>query len=874
MEVTFQVFDIDYVYLETEKVPILRIFGKKKDGKTVCAIYKKFYPYFYINSTDEKVLKNINFLKYEIVEKFLPIGYKEEKTKLIKVYLHNPADVPAVREKIKVETFEADILFKYRFAADLKINGMGWIKIEGKRINVNSIYVNEIYEAETIEPIDENENAPFKILTLDIECLGTPHLEQGANFEIIIISLFFYPEYKGKNSLILTSKLIKNSDADVICFESEKEMLEKLLEILREFDPDFIVGYNINDFDIPYLINRIKKLNIKPLLGRAEIKSASTKKLGENKYKNHILGRFIIDSYRIIKELVKRGFFSKLKRFDLNSVAKALLGESKIDISHSEIEKYWYENPNKLIEYARKDSELAFKLFLKYKVLDKYIALSRVSGLLLQDILDGGEASKIEFLLLRELNKHDFIIPNKPNKSVKEVREKDKESRGLVGGLVFTPKIGFYDKCVVYLDFASMYPNIIISLNICPTTIVFENNNIRFVDKSVREGIYPKILKRMIEERNKIKNLMKKEKDESIKEKLDAMQEAFKRIANAFYGYTGFTSGRLYILEIANYITSTGRKLITEMKELIESNTNYKVIYGDTDSLMVKLDTEDVKVAFEKARELENIVNSRYENLKMKVENIFKTLIIVTKKRYVGLSIDESGNEKIVMKGIETVRRDWCDLVTETLEEIVSIILKEKDIEKAVSKFKEVSKNLREGKIPIEKLIITKGVSKTDYKGIQPHIELIKKMKERGEKRIPGVGDRVNFVIVKGTEILSKRAEDPQYVVKNGLEIDYDYYIKTQLYPPIERIMSAIGANVSDIKDIGRQISLIKIINENNKKEIKEFLNKFDEIICKKCEKEYKTITLSCKCIYCDGDLYFLNNNSLSKKVVFNTSLS
>ncbi|MEM5874363.1 MAG: DNA-directed DNA polymerase [Candidatus Aenigmatarchaeota archaeon] len=870
MEVSFQVFDIDYVYSKSEKVPIIRIFGKKEDGKTVCVIYKKFYPYFYINSLNEEILKEPHFIKSEIVEKFLPIGFNENKTKLMKVYLSNPADVPNIRNKIKVETFEADILFKYRFAADFNINGMNWIKIKGKRINSNSLYVNEAYEAESFENLNEEKNANFKFLTIDIECIGSPNVET-AEGEIIIISLFFYPHYNEKNSLILTSKIIKNSEVDVICFEDEKEMLKKFLEIVKDFDPDFIVGYNINDFDLPYLINRMKKLNIKPIMGRAEEKSASSKKLRENKYKNHIVGRFIVDSYKIIKELVKVGFFKKLKRFDLNSVANFLLNESKIDISHSEIEKYWYENPKKVIEYARKDSELAFKLFLKYKMLDKYIALSKVSGLLLQDILDGGEASKIEFLLLKEFNKRDFVMPNKPSEKIKLEREKEKEAKGLEGGLVLQPQIGFHDKCIVYLDFASMYPNIIISFNICPTTLIIENGIPKFVSKNVREGIYPKILKRMIEERNKIKSSLKNEKDEIMREKLDAMQEAFKRIANAFYGYTGFVSGRLYILEIANSITANGRKLITEMKETIEKETNYKVIYGDTDSIMVKLDTDDIKLAFEKAKELENIVNIKYENLKMKIESIFKSIIILTKKRYAALSVDENGNEKIVMKGIETVRRDWCDLVTDTLEEVVSTILKEKNVEKAVNRFKEIVKNLREGKIPLEKLLITKGISKTNYKGIQPHIELIKKMKERGEKRIPGVGDRISFVIVKGGEILSKRAEDPNFVKREGLEIDYDYYIKSQLFPPIERIMEAIGANVSDIKEIGKQtkLEIAKIIN--NKKEVKEFLESFDKIVCKKCEKEYQTIPLSCRCVYCDGDLYFSYNNTLSKKVIFNT---
>ena len=763
--------------------------------------------------------------------------------------------------------------------ADFDIKAMNWIKVKGKPINSNVLNVDEKYEVSSFESSNKEGNAPFRFLTLDIEVLseGEPDYKKDP---IIMISLVFYPSFRNLNSLVLVVKNVKKSDNSIMCFNDEIEMFKKLLEIVKDFDPDFIIGYNICDFDMPYIIKRMRHLKIKPDFGRALDKPASSEKLGEG-YKNSILGRFIIDSYKIIKELVRRGFFHQLKRYGLGDVSKVLLNEEKVDIPHSQIPKYWNENIEKLIEYARKDSELAFKLFIHYKMLEKYIALSRVTGLLLQDILDGGEASKIEIMLLREFNKRDFVIPNKPKKSEVEAREIEKKAKGLKGGYVLNPEIGFNDKCVVYLDFASMYPNIIISFNICPTTLITENlENLeyletpigtKFVSPKIRRGIYTEVLKTLIEKRSEIKKNLKNEKDERIREYLDAMQEAFKRIANAFYGYTGFTMGRIYMLEIANSITSVGRKLIKEMKEEIERKTNYRVIYGDTDSIMVKLDTDDLKKAFEKSKEIENIVNSKYENLKMKLETIFKTILITHKKRYAGLAIDEDGKEKIVVKGMETVRRDWCDLVSETLQKILEIILREKNLEKAVNYFKKVVDDLKNNRIPIEKLMITKGISKKEdeYKGIQPHIELIKRMKQRGIRNLPGIGDRISYVIVKGTGLVSQRAEDPKYVLENNLEIDVKYYIETQLLPPLERILLAIGSNVTDAIDVGKQITLSSLTNNftERKVEIKESLSDYEKVVCRKCNRVYRRVTISGKCWDCGSELFFSLGNFISTKI-------
>ena len=197
----------------------------------------------------------------------------------------------------------------------------------------------------------------------------------------------------------------------------------------------------------------------------------------------------------------------------------------------------------------------------------------------------------------------------------------------------------------------SMYPSIMISFNICPTTLLKEEKNVefiespigvKFVSKKVREGIFPQILKKLIEERDVVKKQMKKETDKERKRQLDAKQYALKVMANAFYGYTGYIKARLYILDIANAITSFGRYLISQTKKIVEEDPRFQVVYGDTDSVMVLTPTLNVEEAFKFGKELEEKINSRIGHLvKMKIEAVFKTLLILTKKRYAGLVVEK-----------------------------------------------------------------------------------------------------------------------------------------------------------------------------------------------------------------------------------------
>ena len=423
--------DADYILVDS--APIVRLIGKTDKGDTVTVFYRGFYPYFYVlpkagkyREVEEFIKKEFssNLLKIEKVEKFDPIGFKEKPYKMLKVTLIDPSKTPEIRDKlmkkrdIVEKVYEADILFKYRFMADYNLSGMRWYEVVGTGTSTNTVKTKIRIEGKEFKEINIHKQ-DLKYLSVDIEVAESHSKTAIANPEkdpISIISLSFYPDFDGKKSLVLVAKPVKVFSKEVIPCQNEKSLLEKFIEILDKFDPDIITGYNINEFDIPYIIARLRKNKISPTLGRVKDKKAHSRKVG-SKHRNSIPGRIIVDVYELIKEAVSKGIF-RFKRYGLGDVAKELIGEGKVDVAHSEISKLWKgseEDMKKLIEYAKKDAVLALRILLERRLLDKFFELSRVSGLLLQDVLDMGEAARIENFLLREFNKKNFVLPLKPS---------------------------------------------------------------------------------------------------------------------------------------------------------------------------------------------------------------------------------------------------------------------------------------------------------------------------------------------------------------------------------------------------------------------------------------------------------------------------
>lgn len=860
-----QIFDCDYILLN--KKPIIRLFCKDEKGNTVCVFKENFLPYFYLHA-DEKyfpqIIEAINEkypnLKVEIVEKTIVIGYNE-KTKVLKITGEDPSRVPEIREFVTQfgTPYEADIPFHQRFMANNGLHGMQWIKVEGKPQRTSTVKCKAI-SCDKIEVLkDIKKNAPLRYMALDIECAPKEmRIPDAARDEIIMVGLSFHPEYKGKENIVLVAKRMKPYEDTISC-QNEKEMLEKLKDIIEDYDPDIVGGHNINGFDLPFIIKRLEVLNAPRDFGRSE-KKMYTRKLTYSSIPK-MSGRVVIDTY----EVLKRDPWVKFKRYDLGTVSKQMLGLDKIHLKGTTIQEIvgaWNGNGRieEVIEYCKRDANLVLKILVEKHLMDKFFEISKACGLLLQDSL-AGQSQRHGFRLLEAFHKRDYLMPCRP-------RHVDTSS-SLKGAIVLEPEVGFHE-WIICLDFTSMYPSLIRAFNICTTTFLKEDLDIehretpygaKFVKQNIRKGVIPEVLKGYMERRAEARKQYRIETDVEQKRLLRAEQLALKDLANSLYGYTGYARSRLFIMDIANAITSLGRDAITRTKKLVEENFPAKVLYADTDSIFLKSDIKDLDEARDFGAKISEFISEKLYGLDLKFEKTYKTFLILAKKRYAGWSFEEDHGEwvgKIDMKGVETVRRDWCDLSTETLAYVIDVILKEKDIKKASRHVREIIKQLAENKVPLEKLAVRKGVSKAldKYNGIQPHVELAKKILKRDKTRTV-VGQRLEYVIIRGNQMLSKRAEEPDYVREKGLKIDSQYYIQNQLLPPVERFFEACGLSSSELIEGVKQKTLLDVMNEKEKSPEDVILKSFDSIVCNKCNWNFRRPSLTGNCPKCSNKLYF-----------------
>ncbi|CAG8481847.1 18333_t:CDS:10, partial [Gigaspora rosea] len=326
----------------------------------------------------------------------------------------------------------------------------------------------------------------------------------------------------------------------------------------------------------------------------------------------------------------------------------------------------------------------------------------------------------------------------------------------------------------------------------------------RFVKAEVRKGLLPSILEDLLSARKKAKADLKKETDPFKRAVLDGRQLALKISANSVYGFTGASAGQMPCLEISASVTAYGRQMIEQTKREVESRftmeNGYKhdaqVIYGDTDSVMVKFGVDNLVDAMKLGQEAAEYVTGKFlRPIKLEFEKVYFPYLLINKKRYAGLYWTNSEKwDKLDTKGIETVRRDNCLLVQNVIETCLRKVLIDRDVSGAVSYAKKTISDLLQNKIDMSQLVITKALSKSDYSAKQPHVELAERMRKRDPGSAPTLGDRVAYVIIKGTKGAAayEKSEDPIYVLENNIPIDTSYYLENQLSKPLLRIFEPI----------------------------------------------------------------------------------
>lgn len=208
-----------------------------------------------------------------------------------------------------------------------------------------------------------------------------------------------------------------------------------------------------------------------------------------------------------------------------------------------------------------------------------------------------------------------------------------------------------------------------------------------------------------MQKRKLVKDQIKKEKDPVKLGQLDIRQKALKLTANSMYGCLGFSSSRFYAQAIAALITKTGRETLLKTKELAEEKLGFNVVYGDTDSIMINTGTQNLKDSLEMGKKLKAEVNVLYKCLEIEIDGVFKSLLLLKKKKYAALTVEDFNGEgksiKKEVKGLDMVRRDWCGLSKEVGNKVLDEILSGKERDKIIIElndyFTNISSKMRTG---------------------------------------------------------------------------------------------------------------------------------------------------------------------------------
>jgi len=790
--------DIDYT-LE-EKKPVIRIFGRTNEGKSIVVLDRNVEPYFFALCTDlkgvEKRLKELKETEFMIENVGqTELFHKNEKTKLLKIFTRVPGEVPAAREYVKrmkgvEEVFEADILFNRRYLINNSLEAMSMITVEGEPVERKALQADIVIEAKTKPKKSEGKMPKLNVMAFDIEVHNPEGAPRVDNDPIIMLSAAI-----DKKKKLFTYKSAEGLPAYVEMVDGEKGISPAFSEYVRENDADILVGYNTDQFDMPYLRDRGELLKCRLKIGRGDGK-ISYKSKGRY-HAAQMKGRVHVDLFHYVTYIL-RGALRQVSKRTLENVAKVFLKDyRKMPLDWRNICEYW-DNGKKdlltLFDYSVTDSVVTLKLAEKF--LPQIYEIAKLVRIPLFDASRMTYGQLVESYLMWNAFERGELIPNRPGAETKEVR---RDFDAFKGAFVLEPKKGMHENVALF-DFRSLYPTIIISHNIDPSTVncdcckgkakKVEDTGNWFCEK--KTGLIPDVLKRVIETRIELKKRMKQVDEESDEyNELDNKQYALKILANSTYGYMGYMSARWYSRDCARSVTALGRMYIQNIAKIAE-DFGLEPIYGDTDSLFVV--SKEGKISG-KVKPFMKKVNSELPGImELEFEGVYKRGVFVTKKRYA--LIDEKDRLKI--RGLEFVRKDWSPLAKETQRRVLETLLKEGDADKALDIVKKVVKRVKNGQVEMEDLVIytelTRPIEK--YEVTAPHIAAAKRLRDKGKDI--HTGSSIGYIIVKGgSKRVSDRAMPVEYVkFKN---YDAAYYIGHQIIPAISRVMEALGYKEEDL---------------------------------------------------------------------------
>uniref|UniRef100_A0A8C9ZVL6 DNA polymerase n=1 Tax=Sander lucioperca TaxID=283035 RepID=A0A8C9ZVL6_SANLU len=770
-----------------------------------------------------------------LVEKSYAFEIPDVPTQSEYLEVRYSAEFPALPSDLKGATFShifgTNTSSLEHFLLSRKIKGPCWLDIKTPQLISQPVSWCKVealaLRTDLVTVVKDLSPPPITVMSISLKTIQNPKTHHN---EIVSLSALVHyqfhmdkapPQPPYQTHFTVVSKpadcifpydfkdAVRKKNGKVEIAATERTLLGFFLAKMHKIDPDVLVGHDIFGFDLEVILQRITVCKVPHWSKIGRLRRANMPKLGGRgsfAEKSATCGRLVCDVEISAKELIR------CKSYHLTELAAQVLKMERVTVPQENIKNLYSDSPHLLylLELTWTDTKLILQIMCELNVLPLALQITNIAGNIMSRTLMGGRAERNEFLLLHAFHDKNYIVPDKPSfkKAQLEMvkphiithrKGKRKKKAAYAGGLVLDPKVGFYDKFVLLLDFNSLYPSIIQEFNICFTTVQREEDGSEDIpeipDTNLEMGILPKEIRKLVERRKQVKQLMKQQDiNPDLYLQYDIRQKALKLTANSMYGCLGFSFSRFYAKPLAALVTHKGREM------------NLEVIYGDTDSIMINTNSNALEEVYKLGNKVKAEVNKLYKLLEIDIDGVFKSLLLLKKKKYAALVVENHGegrySVKQELKGLDIVRRDWCDLAKECGNYVIGQILSDQSrdviVENIQKHLVELGEKVAAGTVPLNQYEIHKALTKDpqDYpdKKSLPHVHVALWINSQGGRRVKA-GDTVSYIICKDGSTLaaSQRAYALEQLQKQeGLSLDTQYYLAQQVHPVVSRICDPI----------------------------------------------------------------------------------
>lgn len=658
------------------------VITKRVNGEKVRTMVEKFQPYFFIKKSDLGKVK-CNYIDNNMKDIF--------GNDVVKVISESREQKRSIMDALEI-TYEADIRTTNRYLIDTDQDFGDKPKFVYLDIEVDS------HDGKFPEPHE----VKYPVTSISLINGFKPG---------IYVTLFFRKDFTEQKVKCKIQNRVTGKEQDWVkyYFSNEQDLLNKFIDLFVAGDFDIGTGWNSDFFDFVYLINRCKKLKLQieriSPFNSCEV-PAPTKnfKTGKTEFKiPKIKGKRIFDLLIPYKKINTR----EMKSYSLGNVGKEELGVDKLDYVGN-LHELYLTDPEKYMLYNIYDVELAYEIDKKLAITDYFWDLSKFIGCELGDTMSNSRMG--DFYSLKYCKSQGKVLPTK-RKTQREEFE---------GATVIDPEKGHH-KNVLVLDLSKFYPQIIISCNMSPETVVnspteeqkkslIQLGNGMYFRKDIK-GFSSSVLVNLFKIENEKKKIMKE-----VAEKFGYNSPEYKRattnrqfvkdLRNSFYGLLSYPGFRLYVPNVGASVTYVGRKCIEFCKTNIEAE-GHRVIYGDSDSIFVEAKDRSIEKVVEYGKQMEKLLNEKFNlfaknmnieqhGFAIEFEKVYGSLILFAKKKYDAVMTWFDGKEVSIRdtKGLESKRSDSSKITIDLFNDIFNMIHDNKSREEIEQYIKNIIKRV------------------------------------------------------------------------------------------------------------------------------------------------------------------------------------